>query len=108
MTLLQLEELSDERISAAVSRFLDDVSEPARFHAMITLLAQSAADEDAHDTKAVVMERISSEESGRIRAKMLDTCSERGWTIAKDILDEVRSDLPTGYKVSSMGKVSKG
>ena len=106
-TLLQLEEFSDERIAPAVSRFLDDVSEPARFHAMITLLSQTPLDAEAEDTKAMVMTRILSEESGRIRAKMLDTCAERGWALAKGILEEVRAGLPTGYKVNAKGKVSK-
>jgi hypothetical protein len=107
-TLLQLEEMSDRRIIAAVTRFLDDVSEPARFHAMITLLVQDAGSEaPSGEVKEVVMQRLATEESGRIRAKILDACIERDWSIGTELLSAVRASLPTGYSVNSVGKVTR-
>ena len=100
--LASLEERKDPRIVQAVIRFLDDMNETARFHAVCAIFAQDAA-ADATDalTKAFL-----AEESVRVRVMTLDGFIERDWKISES-KDEVGKKLPPGYSLGKKGEVRK-
>ena len=107
-TLLQLEERPDARILDAVKRFLDDVNEPARFHAACTLLSQEkAGTASGKDVQMALLEQLVREESGRVKACILDGFHERSWTVPEDQLEAVRANLPTGYLVDRQRKIKR-
>jgi len=107
-TLLQLEDRPDERVLDAVKRFLDDVNEPARFHTACTLLTQEKAGmAAADDVQVALLEQLVREESGRVKARVLDGFHERAWAVPEDQLEAVRANLPTGYLVDRQRKIKR-
>jgi len=105
-TLLTLEEWPDGRVMDAVSRFLDDVSEPARFHTVCTLLSQEKGGTTPADSvHELLLSQFVKEESGRVRARILDAFQEREWAIDEESVDAVRENLPTGYLIDRQRKV---
>ncbi len=95
--LATLELHQDERIVEAVTPFLDDANETARFHAVVTLLAQPEPPQEA------LLGRIGTEESNRVVIAILDGCMDKGWKIPDPSVS-----LPTGYRADKGGAVSKG
>jgi hypothetical protein len=96
------EESKDPRIVDAVTRFLEDMNETARFHAAGAILAQDEADAALEPmTKAFL-----AEESVRVRMRMLDGYIERGWKLA-DVKEEASKKMPTGYSLGKKGEVRK-
>ncbi len=97
-----LEERQDPHIVDAVMRFLEDMNETVRFHAVGAIFAQGEADA-ARDplTKAFV-----AEESVRVRMRMLDGFIDRGWTLA-DVKEDAAKRMPTGYTLGKKGEVRK-
>jgi hypothetical protein len=81
---------------------LDDVNEPARFHAVSALLAQD-------DVAAVVSlaRLLATEESVRVRTKTAEGLALRGWIVPEDERDAVRKGLPPGFSVDASGRVAK-
>jgi hypothetical protein len=100
--LAALEEKRDPRIREQVERFLEDVNEPARFHAASTLLAQG----DAAAGPALVNLLIE-EESVRVRNRVADGFATRGWTVSADQRDAARKALPSPFTVDGAGRVVK-
>ncbi len=100
--LAELGERRHAHIRDAVERFLEDVNEPARFHAVVALLAQ----EDPAATPALA-HLLGEEESVRVRNKIADGLAARGWPVPADERDGVRKALPSGFTVDSTGKVIK-
>ncbi|MDH5490679.1 MAG: HEAT repeat domain-containing protein [Myxococcales bacterium] len=96
--LSALADTLDPRISAGVSRFVEDVNETSRLHAAAALLAQEGA--EAH--RDILLERLASEESMRVRAQILDGFIARGWDLG-DRAAELRSRLPQGYALDAKG-----
>ncbi len=90
--LMHLEERNDPRVAEAVGRFLEDVNETARFHAIATLLAQ----EQAETHKDKLIDTVVAEESVRVRVKILDAFIAQGWELGERA-DEVMPNLPPGY-----------
>jgi len=74
--LAALEELRHPRIREEVERFLEDVNEPARFHAASTSIAQ----EDPAAVPALV-KLLLDEESVRVRAKVAEDTNAKGTNI---------------------------
>jgi hypothetical protein len=100
--LTALEEHHHPRLREEVERFLEDVNEPARFHAVSTLLAQ--------DDEAVVpalARLMADEESVRVRSRAAEGLAARGWSVPADQRDGVRSQLPAGWTLDSAGRVVK-
>ena len=100
-----LRALEDHRhpgIRDQVERFLHDVNEPARFHAVSTLLAQ----EDAASTAPLTV-LLLDEESVRVRTRIAEGLAARAWTIAADQRDAARRALPSPYTVDGAGRVVK-
>jgi HEAT repeat protein len=100
--LAALEELRDPRIREGVERFLEDVNEPARFHAASTLLAQG----DAEAVRALAT-RMIEEESVRVRTKIAEGLVARAWPLPDDTRSALRDVLPAGYAVDGAGRVTK-
>jgi HEAT repeat protein len=100
--LAALEEHRHPRIREEVERFLEDVNEPARFHAASTLLAQ--------DDSAVVpalAKMLLEEESVRVRTKVAEGLVARGWALEENDRTAIRKVLPPAYAVDGGGRVTK-
>jgi hypothetical protein len=100
--LTALEEHKDPRIREVVERFLDDVNEPSRFHAVAALLAQ----EDAAASHALA-ELLPTEESVRIRTKVAEGLALKRWPIPETTRDAVRGSLPPAFALAPDGVVVK-
>jgi HEAT repeat protein len=96
------EHRKDPHIVDAVKRFLQDMNETVRFHAVGAILAQDQAD-DARDALA---KALLAEESVRVRMRILDGCIDREWTL-EDVRDEASKRLPPGYALGKKGEVRK-
>jgi len=100
--LTALEEHKHPRIREEVERFLEDVNEPARFHAVSTLLAQ----EDAAAAPALAR-LLGDEESLRVRTRIAEGLSTRGWTVPEEDREAAAKGLPPGYAFDASSRVSK-
>jgi hypothetical protein len=100
--LTELEEHRRPSIRAEVERFLEDVNEPARFHAVAALLAQD--DEAAVPALARL---LAEEESVRVRTKIADGLAARAWTLPESNRDAVRKTLPPAFALDAAGRVAK-
>ncbi|HTQ48845.1 MAG TPA: HEAT repeat domain-containing protein [Polyangiaceae bacterium] len=100
--LTTLEEHKHPRIREEVERFLEDVNEPARFHAVSTLLAQ----EDAAAAPALAR-LLGDEESLRVRSRIAEGLSTRGWEVPEEEREAARKGLPPGHAIDASGRVSK-
>jgi HEAT repeat protein len=100
--LAALEDYKHPAIRGAVEPFLQDMAEPARFHAAATLLAQGEAEAISPLLSALV-----DEESVRIRTKIADGFVERGWSVPEDLRESVRKVLPYQYSIDGEGMVRK-
>lgn len=100
--LQALEEYRHPAIREAVEPFLQDVNEPARFHAVAATLAQ----QDAAAVGALVAAFLE-EESVRVRGKIADGFVTLGWEIPEEHRDAVRKALPSQYSVNGAGVMTK-
>jgi HEAT repeat protein len=100
--LAALEEQKHPGIRDAVERFLEDVNEPARFHAVGALLAQD--DEGAAPALAHL---LGDEESVRVRNRIADGFASRGWSVPQDERDPVGTALPPAFAMDAAGRISK-
>jgi len=100
--LQALEEYENESIREAVEPFLQDVNEPARFHAVAATLAQKD-DEAIEPLIAALLE----EESVRVRAKIADGFVAQAWEVPEERRDSVRKVLPPQYAVDGAGMMTK-
>lgn len=100
--LVALGEHKSPKIVEAVTPFLEDVNEPARFHAVVTILTQK----DESVVPALI-ETLIQEESLRIKNKILDGISAAGFTIPEDLRDEARKALPPDYGIDGDGRITK-
>ena len=99
--LVELGDHKHAEIREAVEPFLTDVNETARYHAVVTTLAQ----EDAAGLEALLT-TLSDEESFRIKNKICDGISLRGWLIPEDERDRVRKTLPPDYSIDASGRLT--
>jgi HEAT repeat protein len=100
--LTALEEERHPQIREGVERFLEDVNEPARFHAAATLLAQGDA-----EALPALAKLLLEEESVRVRTKVAEGLAARAWPLAEDTRAAVRNVLPAGYSVDGAGRITK-
>ena len=100
--LTALEEHHHPRLREEVERFLEDVNEPARFHAAATLLAHG----DAEALPALV-KLLLDEESVRVRTKVAEGLGARAWRIPDADRAAVRKVLPPPFTVDADGRVLK-
>src|SRR5262249_26019084 len=100
--LAALEEHKHPRIREEVERFLEDVNEPARFHAAATLLAQ-----DDRAVAPALARLVADEESVRVRTKVAEGLASRAWPLGEDARAAVRGVLPPAYALDGGGRVTK-
>jgi hypothetical protein len=100
--LAELGERRHPHIRDAVERFLEDVNEPARFHAVVALLAQ----EDSAAAPALAR-LLGEDESVRVRNKIADGLAARAWPLPDEERDAVRKGLPPGFSLDGNGRVLK-
>lgn len=98
--LAALEELKHPFIREAIERFLEDVNEPARFHAASALIAQG--DPAAASALANL---LTSEESVRVRAKISEGLAQGGWPLPESDREAARKALAPAYSVDASGRV---
>jgi HEAT repeat protein len=100
--LTALEEHKHPHVREGVERFLEDVNEPARFHAVCALLAQ----EDVAAAPALA-HLLGEEESVRVRTKIAEGLVARGWSVPEDERDAVRKALPPAFSLDGGGRIVK-
>lgn len=100
--LVTLEERKHPAIRPAVERFLEDVNEPARFHAATALLMQDDA-----AAAAPLATLLGDEESLRVRTRIAEGMSTRGWTVPEESRDAVRKSLPPAFSLDGSGRIVK-
>lgn len=100
--LRALEEYRSEHIRENVERFLEDVNEPSRFHAVNALLAQG----DAAALPAL-LRLLVEEESVRVRMKIVEGLATHGWEIPSEQREAVSRVLPAPYAIDARGKATK-
>jgi hypothetical protein len=98
--LAALEELKHPLIRQGVERFLEDVNEPARFHAVSTLIAQG--DPAAAPALGSL---LTAEESVRVRTKISEGLAQRGWPLPESEREAVRGALAPPFSMDSAGRV---
>ena len=100
-----LEELGDHvnpKIRPVVEPFLQDVNEPARFTAVVAVLAQKEP-----EGLGPLLTLILDEESVRVRAKIAEGLAVLGWEIPDGQRDAVRKVLPPQYGINGLGSITK-
>lgn len=100
--LQELGTMVNPKIRPAVERFLEDVSEPARFNASVALLEQK--EPEALDP---LIKMMLEEESVRIRAKVAEGLAALGWEVAEDQREPLRKVLPPQFSIDGSGVVTK-
>ena len=100
--LQALEEYENDNIREAIEPFLQDVNEPARFHAVAATLAQK--DGDAIEP---LIAALLEEESVRVRGKIADGFVAQAWQVPEESRDAVRKMLPPQYTVDGAGLLTK-
>ena len=100
--LQELENFVHPKIRAAVEPFLQDVNEPARFHAVASTFAQK----DPEAMKAL-LDAMIEEESVRIRNKIAEGVRMAGWSVPEERRDAVRKVLPYEFGIDGEGKITK-
>jgi HEAT repeat protein len=100
--LVALEEHKSPLIREQVERFLQDVNETARFHAISTLLAQDDA-----ASAGPLASLLATEESVRIRNRIADGLASRGWSVPAEVVESVRRALPNVYTVDAAGHIRR-
>ena len=100
--LVALEEHKGPNIRAAVERFLLDVNESARFHAVGAMLAQG-------DAEAIpsLLDCLVDEESVRVKHRLVDGFVTHGWTVPDEKREAVRKALPSGATIDASGQMRK-
>ena len=99
--LVALGDHKNPKIREAVEPFLTDANETARFHAVVTTLAQ-----DDPAALEALLTTLADEESFRVKNKICDGISLRGWTVPEEERDRVRKSLPPDYVVDGTGKLT--
>ena len=100
--LAELEEHRHPRIREGVERFLEDVNEPARFHAVSALIAQ-----DDPAAAPALARLLCDEESVRVRNRIADGLSSRAWPLPEGTRSAARGMLPPPYALDGAGRVIK-
>ncbi|MGH7434949.1 MAG: HEAT repeat domain-containing protein, partial [Polyangiaceae bacterium] len=100
--LTALEEHKGGAIREGVERFLEDVNEPSRFHAVNAVFAQ-----DDVAALPALLKLLVEEESVRVRTKIVEGLAAQGWEISADQRQGVSRAMPAGYTIDAKGHVAK-
>jgi hypothetical protein len=100
--LQALEDYKNPKIRPAVEPFLQDFSEPARFCAAATTLAQKEP-----EAVGPLIEAFLAEESVRVRGKIADGFVALAWEVPEERRDPVRKVLPPQYAIDGAGVMNR-
>lgn len=87
-----LEEFHTEDVRIAVEPFLTDASEPVRFAAVTTIFAVGMV-----DSVPALVAALEEEESLRVRNRIAQGLSERGWEVPEELAEACKKALPPGF-----------
>lgn len=97
-----LGEYKHPKIREATERFLEDAADPARFNAVVAVLAQKDT-----ESLAPLLKLLEDEESVRIRTKIAGGLADLGWEIPEDDREGARKALPPEFVIDGSGKIAK-
>lgn len=100
--LMSFSEHKHPVIGGAVAKFLQDVNEGARFHAVAATFAQ----EDPASVD-ILVRTLFEEESLRVKNKIGDGLIARGWIVPEELRADARKHLPPGYTIDGDGTLKK-
>lgn len=103
--IVALGDLRGDDVREAVERFLEDVNETVRFHAVQTTFAQGS-----EESVPALVKMLSAEESVRIKNKTAEGLMTRRWVIPDELRATARDALrdSAGYTIGADGRVGKG
>jgi HEAT repeat protein len=101
--IAELEHFNAPAIRPAVERFLEDASEAIRFVAVATVFAQ-----ENPESAAALANTLATDESVRVKNRLVEGLSARGWAIPEALRKAARDALPQGYTIDAAGKVKRG
>lgn len=97
--LLQaLEDFRDDRICDQILRFVEDVNESARFHAVAAIFAQT----DPTGARQSLQGALANEVSMRVRTRMLEAFAEHRWDVGAGRAS-VEKGLPANFRLDKAG-----
>lgn len=102
--LMELEARPAPSAVDTVLPFLEDPNESVRFHAVAVLAAQSELGERV---KAALFTLYAGEESGRVRAAVLDALQRHGDRFPTDTAHLARAKAPNGYGIAADGSITR-
>jgi hypothetical protein len=97
-----LETVKDPRILEGVQRFLEDVHEPTRFHAVTTLLALDDAAAAGALARALIRE-----EGNRVVNRIAEGLAAKGWEVPEAERSALAAKLPRSFRVDADGRVER-
>jgi hypothetical protein len=100
--LATLEERTDPRVVGAVTRFLDDVNETARFYAAGAIFAQ----QELGGARDALLAALLREDSTRTRARIVEGFAAQRWSVGVE-RERVARVLPAGFVLDAQGLVTK-
>ncbi|HSN98698.1 MAG TPA: HEAT repeat domain-containing protein [Candidatus Nanopelagicales bacterium] len=103
--IVALGELRGDDVREGVERFLEDVNETVRFHAVQTTFAQGS-----EESVPALVKMLAAEESVRIKNKVAEGLMARRWAIPEELRADAQQALrdSAGYGVGADGRISKG
>jgi hypothetical protein len=100
--LAALEELKDPRVRVAITDFLYDVNETARYHAVGATLFQ-----DDPESVDKLVEIFCDEESVRIRSRICEGFISRKWIVPEAQRTDFKKSIPSDYTLDAEGLVRR-
>ena len=97
-----LGDYKNPKIREAVTPFLEDVDDQARFNAVVAIFKQ-----EEPEALEPLLNLLLEEESVRIKTKVLSGIAELGWVIPEEKRDAVRKVLPYEFGIDGSGQISK-
>ncbi|WP_437737055.1 HEAT repeat domain-containing protein [Sorangium sp. So ce1335] len=96
--------IKGDDVRVAVERFLDDVNETVRFHAVQTIFAQ-----ESEASVPALVKMLPAEESVRVKNKVAEGLLARGWTVPAELRSSANEALQdsNGFSVGADGKLRK-
>ncbi|WP_437639795.1 HEAT repeat domain-containing protein [Sorangium sp. So ce854] len=103
--IVALCDIKGDDVRVAVERFLDDVNETVRFHAVQTTFSQ-----DSEASVPALVKMLPGEESVRVKNKVAEGLLARGWTVPAELRSSTNEALQdsNGFSVGADGKLRKG
>lgn len=95
-----LESKKSDDVREAVEPFLEDVSEPVRFHAVNTVFAQANT-----ASAGALVAALAEEESLRVKNRIAGGLAAAQWTIPANLRELCSQSLPESYRLQDDGRV---